>query len=319
VDVGEFSTRKPLLGRVWHRVAASFDAATGEVRMSQTPVVTITNGGHAMALLNPSEDTTGSARYRSTCRGPRATDCPLLLAASTQSPPAARLLIGAHCAQLAARWEFPVPTQKYDGRIERPRLVSRALSDVEIETLPGMASVAQRPGDLREALVAAWDFNANIAAHAACTHIVDTGPHSVHGVGVNLPVRGVTGFNWSSDCVSFRHAPREYGAIHFHDESATMRAGSPLSRARCRPQEERRLRRAPARDRFGQRGVRGLGAVLRASVGVRADGRGCAGHRDAQLSSLCQRFPLGQLRDCPAASRAGAAAAARRSAAQQGM
>lgn len=218
-QMDEFSTRKPLFRKVWYRVAASFDAATGEVRVSQTPVVTITNGGHGMALLNPPEDTAGSARYRSTIRGPRRTDCPLLLAASTQAPRTGRFLSGAHYAHLATPWEVPVHTHKYNGRIERPRLANRALSDVEIETLLGMASVAQLSGSLREAIVAAWDFSANIAEHAASTHIVDTGPHGLHGVGVNLPVRGVTGFNWSSDYMSFRHAPQEYGAIHFHDES----------------------------------------------------------------------------------------------------
>ncbi len=34
-----------------------------------------------------------------------------------------------------------------------------------------------------------------------------------------MPVRGVPGFNWTSDYMSFRHGPQEYGAIHFHDES----------------------------------------------------------------------------------------------------
>ena len=34
-----------------------------------------------------------------------------------------------------------------------------------------------------------------------------------------MPIRGVPGFNWSSDYMSFLHGPQEYGAIHFHDES----------------------------------------------------------------------------------------------------
>ena len=215
----EFSTRKPLFRKVWYKVASSFDAATGEVRIAQTPYVTQTNGGHGLSMLHPVEDTAGSARYRTKLGAPRANDCPLLLAASTQVTHSGRYVSGAHYKQLSAPCEIPVHTEKFNGKIERPKLANRAFSQPEIELLFASAGIENLPGELRGAIVGAWDFSANIADNAASTHIVDAGPNGLHGVGINLPVRGVTGFNWSSDYMSFRHAPHEYGAIHFHDES----------------------------------------------------------------------------------------------------
>ncbi len=215
----EYSTRKPLLRKVWYQVAASYDAATGEVRIWQTPYVTITNGGHGMSMVHPLTDTAGSARYRSSLGAPRPTSAPLLMAASSLQAQSGRYVGGAHYGQLAAPVEIPVHTHKYNGRIERPRVANAVLSQAEVELLLSAAGVQQLPGELRESIVAAWDFSANIADNAASTHIVDTGPHRLHGIAINLPVRGVTGFNWSSDYMSFRHAPQEYGAIHFHDES----------------------------------------------------------------------------------------------------
>ena len=215
----EYSTKKPLFRKVWYKVSASFDAATGEVHIAQTPFVTITNGGHGMSMLHPMEDTAAAVRHRGTPGAPRANDCPLLMAASTLEPHAGRFLQGGHFRHLDAPVEIPVHTHKFNGKIERPKVANRALSAAQIEMLLGCAGIDHVPGELRAAIVGAWDFSANISDNAASTHVVDTSVNMLHAVGVNLPVRGVTGFNWSSDFMSFRHAPQEYGAIHFHDES----------------------------------------------------------------------------------------------------
>lgn len=217
--IEEYATGKPLMRKVWYKVYASYDAATGVVRVAQHPYVTITNGGHGLSMLHPLDDTAGSATHKAKRGAPEANDCPFLVAAATESVHSKRHLHGAHFKELKAAWEIPVHTQKYNGKIERPRLANRALTDTEIELLLSTASVQQLAGELRDALVAAWDFTANIHENAASPFIVDTSPNKLHGVGVNLPVRGVTGCNWSSDYMSFRHAPQEYGAIHFHDES----------------------------------------------------------------------------------------------------
>ena len=215
----EYSTRKPLFRKVWYKVSVSFDAATGEVNIAQLPFVTITNGGHGMSMVHPLEDTAGSVRYRGVKAPSRSNDSPLLIAASTLEPHSGRQVGGLHFRHLDTPWEIPVHTHKFNGKIERPKLANCALSSAQIELLLASAGMENVPGELRGAVVGAWDFSANISDNAASTHIVDTSVNTLHGVGINLPVRGVTGFNWSSDYMSFRHAPQEYGAIHFHDES----------------------------------------------------------------------------------------------------
>ena len=39
-----------------------------------------------------------------------------------------------------------------------------------------------------------------------------------HGRLHNQPDRGMTGWNWTGEEDNFRHAPEQYGAIHFHDD-----------------------------------------------------------------------------------------------------
>ncbi len=217
--VEEFSTGKPLFRKVWYKVAASYDARTGEVCISQTPFVTMTNGGHGLSLLHPLDDTAASVRHRTTKGAPKAAEGPLLMAASTLAPHSGRHVSGAHFRHLDSPWEVPVHCHKFNGKIERPKIANVALDAAQIECLLAGAGMELIPAELRASIVAAWDFSANIADNAASTHIVETSPNRLHAVGINLPVRGVTGFNWSSDYMSFRHAPQEYGAIHFHDES----------------------------------------------------------------------------------------------------
>ena len=62
--------------------------------------------------------------------------------------------------------------------------------------------------------LAAWDFSLDIGSY----RITDTGPHGLHGQAVNMPTRGMTGHNFTGAQTSFRLAPREYGAIYFHDD-----------------------------------------------------------------------------------------------------
>jgi N,N-dimethylformamidase len=63
-------------------------------------------------------------------------------------------------------------------------------------------------------LVAGWDFSQGIDG----LEVVDVGPHRLGGRLVNLPVRAVTGARWTGREMCWRHAPREYAAIHFHED-----------------------------------------------------------------------------------------------------
>ncbi len=76
---------------------------------------------------------------------------------------------------------------RFDGRIEDPALLG-----------PDGAAVAS------------WDFSAGIGTDA-----VD-GTHP--GRLVNLPTRGVCGSRWTGAEMDWKHAPREYAAIHFHSD-----------------------------------------------------------------------------------------------------
>ena len=112
--------------------------------------------------------------------------------------------------------ELPEQTLSFNGKIDRPRLSNIALSKAEIETLA--SSYDECTTTVRSTVVGAWDFHANIGKDITSTKIVDTSPNNHHGFIINMPNRGMTGYNWTADEMVFHHRPNEYGAIHFHDD-----------------------------------------------------------------------------------------------------
>ena len=109
------------------------------------------------------------------------------------APPPAPLSIGALLTSGG-------PVQVFDGRIEDPQLF-----DGTPDELPDDAT--RHP-----ALLAFWDFSRGIGTQV----IEETGPHGLHGSLRNLPMRAVRGSRWSGQEMCWRHAPRDYAAIHFH-------------------------------------------------------------------------------------------------------
>ena len=69
-------------------------------------------------------------------------------------------------------------------------------------------------------LAAYWDTTAGIGPKGVDDTIRDTGPHGLNMVGVNRPVRLMTGFNWVG-ADSFHMSPETYGGVHFHDDALT--------------------------------------------------------------------------------------------------
>ena len=63
-------------------------------------------------------------------------------------------------------------------------------------------------------LIAAWNFSERIDRQT----FADIGPHRCDGELVNTPTRAVRGSNWDGSEMNWRHAPQQYGAIHFHDD-----------------------------------------------------------------------------------------------------
>ena len=141
---------------------------------------------------------------------------------------------------IAAMGGMPV-CKHFNGKIERPFILNEAFS------LPTIGQIA----DTHSAnnIVAAWDFSQDIEG----TRIIDLGPNRLHGDLVNLPTRGVKSSNWSGEEMCWRHAPEQYGAIHFHDDDIydcgwetdfsftvpqNMRSGVYAARLKCGDAEE---------------------------------------------------------------------------------
>ena len=97
----------------------------------------------------------------------------------------------------------------YNGKIERPALMSTALDSKQTSTIALETSCLDD-----DALVSMWDFSKEIST----TQIIDIGPAKAHGHIVNLPTRGVMGSNWTGEERNWTHRPDQYGAIHFHDD-----------------------------------------------------------------------------------------------------
>jgi N,N-dimethylformamidase len=98
------------------------------------------------------------------------------------------------------------PRDHFNGRLEHPVIL-----DGDRAGGAGIVEPAQLP---RSALHGWWDFS--LAQDTA--EIVDRGPHRRHGRLVNMPTRASRGAFWSGRELNWRHAPDEYGAIHFHED-----------------------------------------------------------------------------------------------------
>lgn len=97
------------------------------------------------------------------------------------------------------------PTNHFNGRLEDPMLlrgiVAASLDDPEALLASGQ-------------VLAWWDFSRGIEGDG----IEDRGPRALHGTLTNLPARGMRGSRWTGAEHCWRHAPRHYAAIHFHED-----------------------------------------------------------------------------------------------------
>jgi N,N-dimethylformamidase len=176
------STGERLLERAWCFVHASFDPATGRATVHQRRQVAYSG----LATEATVERRAGFA--------PAGADAPLLMAARLAEGDGPGRRTAAH----------------YNGRIDSPRLSRRALPIDEALSL----HLRPVPQPVSADLVAAWDFSLEIPTE----QVIDLSSNRLHGTAVNLPTRAVTGYNWSGAEMSWRAAPHEYGAIHFHDD-----------------------------------------------------------------------------------------------------
>ena len=108
------------------------------------------------------------------------------LAISSLGRPDAPLLAAARLGTEAGRFEG-----FFNGKIEAPRLC-------------GADQIA----------LVAWDFSLGIGGDG----ITDVSGNARHGRTWQAPTRAMTGHDWTGSEYNWRHAPSQYGAIHFHDD-----------------------------------------------------------------------------------------------------
>ena len=177
------STAKPLIEREWYLVGCAYDAGSRQATVYQQPF-------EEYATVDSAAEVARTVRPKSVA----VEGMPLTMAASI-----VRTVKERHAT-----------TQHFNGKIDRPRLAGRALSQGEM-----CRFLDDRvPGGLRAELLAAWNFALDIPD----TRITDISGNGIDGEVVNMPVRAMTGYNWTGDVLDWTVAPAQYGAIHFHDD-----------------------------------------------------------------------------------------------------
>ena len=178
-----FAVGTALLTREWAFVAASYDAASGAVRLWQEPL-------RRDPGFPPPARVEAGAGLRPRLDAPEM----IVIAAGPGRDDGAAASM----------------THHYNGKIEGVRLAGRALERDEMERLRTLPV----PPDLASSVVAAWDFSREMMTD----RIVDVSGNDLEGRAVNLPKRAMKGPNWTGEVFDWKAAPEQYGAIHFHDD-----------------------------------------------------------------------------------------------------
>jgi N,N-dimethylformamidase len=181
--VEEIGAGKAMVAREWYFVAASFDAKSRKITVYQEPLV-------EHAKIDSTATVTKTLKMGAVGRNGAA----LVLAARHKRTTGGRRIVEAH----------------YNGKIDSPRLANQALGRMDMARLMGGAL----PDGLMTKIVGAWDFSRQMATEA----VEDMSPNRLHGTAVNMPARAMKGYNWTGTEMNWRHAPDQYGAIHFHDD-----------------------------------------------------------------------------------------------------
>ena len=183
----EVATDEPLAKRVWYAVAATLDASSGTAAVEAVPVVNSSSSLIGPIASPPAMSATGTIG---------------------QSPASGERFLLAACSR-----DEGAVTAHFNGKLDRPHVYARALDSDELSAIGRLDEPSPT------APVAAWDFSQGIGpAGIPSDRVADTSPNGLDGVCVNLPARAMTGVNWSGREHCFRHAPEEYGAIHFHED-----------------------------------------------------------------------------------------------------
>ncbi|MFT5114910.1 MAG: N,N-dimethylformamidase [Parasphingorhabdus sp.] len=182
----------PLLARQWYLVAASYDANTKQATIYQERIEN--RYGNLLSKVVPldmSSHVTQGLRI-----APATASCDFQWAASRDNN--------------VERGDFA--SQLYNGKIDRCGVIGEVLSRDQLDKLAVAA-------DEQANTIAHWDTSVGYTDNGIGDELVDIGPHQLHGIGVNRPVRGATGYNWNGKDDCFRLAPDQFGGVWFHDDA----------------------------------------------------------------------------------------------------
>jgi len=101
----------------------------------------------------------------------------------------------------------------YNGKIDRPGVQKGCLDPNALEAL-GSGEAPPPAG-----MVARWDTSLGYTENGVDNLFRDVGPSGLHSLGVNRPIRGMTGWNWTGKDDCFRLNPSQYGGVAFHDDA----------------------------------------------------------------------------------------------------
>ena len=182
-EVDRVQSGTPLQTEIWYFVAASLDATTGRATLYQETIVNRYN-----SLLG---------KVALVDRGSRVSK--VLQARQSNLPETPFLIAGSRdCNE--KRGDFV--SQLFCGKIDRPGLFDRPLTPEELD---GIRTGHAPP---RDGLVAYWDTTDGYTDDGIGDSVRDVGPHGLHAMGFNRPVRGQTGWNWDGTNDCFRLSPQ---------------------------------------------------------------------------------------------------------------
>jgi len=99
------------------------------------------------------------------------------------------------------------PKESFSGKIENPKFILGSQN-------PEIVELIHRGAHSTLNIVAEWDFSQNLKSN----QLICVSSSTHNGTLMNGAERGVAGHNWSGKHDSFLMAPKEYGAVYFHDD-----------------------------------------------------------------------------------------------------
>lgn len=185
---------RPLFADTFYSVTASYDSNGGLLTLHQKSVVNSTNGRFGKVFPLDS-DTTVTAETSVTPSDPQV---PVLIAGLAERGGPGRTWV----------------CNNFNGKVDSPSVYGTALDSSAAERLASGERVAVPH------VLARWDFAAGIGPDGVPTdHVRDISGNGRHGTCVNQPDLAMTGWNWTGRAEHFIHAPEQYGAIWFHEDS----------------------------------------------------------------------------------------------------